>query len=234
MATTNDSWYNSSAATSTAGNYIDWMQTSATTTATGSNFPTTYTQYAYTVPYYRPWHTQVQQPDPYTQYAYTVPYYRPWHTQIQQQQPDHETIRRNEAMRRRRQPLDRWQDWNDKRVNERIRKEESEASEIAKRLLLEYLDEKNKKNFAEKKPIEIESGIHQGVKYQIPNQDDKIKAWKGDKIISELCLLVKPPEWIPDEDKILAKLLYLRNDEATALRTANHFNIKESLLQGLS
>ena len=98
---------------------------------------------------------------------------------------------------------------------------------------MEYLDERNRKNFSEQKPIEIESGIHQGVKYHIPF-DGKVKALKDDKVVSELCLLVKAPEWIPDEDKILAKLLYLQGDEAHALRTANHFNMKENLLEGFN
>jgi len=127
-------------------------------------------------------------------------------------QPDPEAVRRRELQK----------------------KEDDEASEQAKRLLLEYLDEKNRKNFAEEKPLEVESGIHSGVKYHIPHYGGRIKAWKRDKIVSELCLQVRAPEWIPHEDRLLAKLLYLRSDEATALRTANHFNIKENLLEGLS
>ena len=141
--------------------------------------------------------------------------------------PDPEVVRRHE-------PLEQWREHNRKRISERQKKEEIEASHFARRLLLEYLDEKNRKNFTDEKPIEVESGIHHGVKYHIPNYGGRIKAQRGDKVVSEMCLQVKADEWIPDEDKILTKLLYLRNDEATALRTANHSNIKENLLQGLS
>jgi len=141
--------------------------------------------------------------------------------------PDPEVVRRTE-------PLEQWREHNRKRISERQKKEEIEASHFARRLLLEYLDEKNRKNFTDEKPIEVESGIHHGVKYHIPNYGGRIKAQRGDKVVSEMCLQVKADEWIPDEDKILTKLLYLRNDEATALRTANHSNIKENLLQGLS
>lgn len=148
--------------------------------------------------------------------------------------PDKETVRCHEEMRRRMEPLEQWRKAMRNRVNERQKKEEAEASELAKRLLFEYLDENNRNNFTEKKPLEVESGIHPGVKYQIPYYDGRIKAQRGDKVVSELCLQVKAPEWIPREDTLLAKLLYLRSDEATALRTANHFYIKENLLGELS
>lgn len=148
--------------------------------------------------------------------------------------PDPEAIRRHEIQERRRE-LERWRDAALSKLKERQqKKEDAEASECAKRLLFEYLDEKNRKNLEEEKPLEVESGIHQGIKYQIPYYDGRIKACRGDNVVSELCLQVRAPEWIPREDKLLAKLLYLRNDEVQALRTANHFEIKENLLEGLN
>jgi hypothetical protein len=199
LATANNPWYTSSA-TTTAGSYLDWMQTTATTTGNGYQLQTNY-------------------------YSYQ---------EIPILPPDPEAIRRHELQVQRREPLERWREAALIKLRRRQKQEEAEASECARRLLLEYLDEKNRKNLAEEKPIEVESGIHHGLKYQIPHYEGRIKAWRNDKVVSELCLQVRAPEWIPREDKILAKLLYLRSDEAQALRTANHSNIKENLLEGLS
>lgn len=202
--------------TNSTGSYPSYYNSAATTTGDYTNWLGTGTtsivsnQFSYAQKY---WYQ-----------TYTVP----------MPQPDPEVIRRHEEKLRRRQPLDRWFEQNEKRISERKKIEEAEASQLARRLLFEYLDEKNRNNFADEKPLEIESGIHQGVRYQIPHHDGRIKAWRGDKVVSELCLIVKAPEWIPHEDKLLTKLLYLRNDEALALRTANHFNQNENLLQGLS
>ncbi|MFH0904491.1 MAG: hypothetical protein V1854_04805 [Methanobacteriota archaeon] len=165
--------------------------------------------------------------------TYTIPRWMQTYT-VPMPQPDPEVVRRHELQERRREPLEQWRENTRKIISERQKKEECEASQLAKRLLLEYLDENNRKNFADEKPLEVESGIHPGVKYQIPYYDGRIKAQRGDKVVSELCLQVKAPEWIPHEDKLLAKMLYLRSDEATALRTANHSYIKENLLEGLS
>ena len=148
--------------------------------------------------------------------------------------PDPEAIRRHELQERRREPLERWRGVSLIKLRERQKQEEADASECARRLLMEYLDEKNRKNLTEEKPLEVESGIHRGLKYQIPYYDGRIKACKGDNIVSELCLQVRAPEWLPREDKLLAKLLYLQGDEVHALRTANHFNMKENLLEGLN
>lgn len=193
-----------SSATTTAGDYFDWMGTATTaTTTTGGTYYNTVLRLG-------------------TVYVCIMP------------QPDPEVMRRHELQERRREPLEQWRENTRKIISERQKKEEVEASQLAKRLLLEYLDEKNRKNFEAEKPLEVESGIHAGIKYQIPHHDGRIKAWKGDKVVSELCLQVRAPEWIPHEDKLLAKLLYLRCDEAAALRTANHFNQKENLLRGLN
>ncbi len=202
MITSNSSclkeiWY-TPAATTVAGDYVDWMQTA--TTGTGYPLQTNY----------------------YTYQEIPIPPLDP------------EAVRRHELQEQRREPLERWRKAALTKLRERQKQEEAEASECARRLLMEYLDEKNRKNLTEEKPLEVESGIHQGIKYQIPYYDGRIKACKGDNVVSELCLQVRAPEWLPREDKLLAKLLYLQNDEAQALKTANHFEIKENLLEGLN
>lgn len=114
-------------------------------------------------------------------------------------------------------------------------KEEVEAAERAKTLLLEYLDEENKQKFLDKKHLEISSKLFNDVKYHIPlSKLGRIKAWKENKVISELCLLVKETEWLPEEDVVLTKLLHVMNDERNMLKTAHHFNTKENLLAGLN
>lgn len=113
-------------------------------------------------------------------------------------------------------------------------KAEADAKEKAKNLLLEYLDDDNKQRFLANKPLEIVSNIFENIKYQIPiSKIGRIKAWKENKIISELCILVKEGEPLPLEDVILTKLLYVINDEENVLRTANHSNVQENLLSGL-
>lgn len=114
-------------------------------------------------------------------------------------------------------------------------KEETEAAERAKNLLLEYLDEDNKQKFLDKKHLEIASKLFKNVRYNIPlSKLGRIKAWKDDNVITELCLVVKEVEQLPTEDVVLTKLLHVMNDEANMLRTANHSNVKENLLTGLN
>lgn len=114
-------------------------------------------------------------------------------------------------------------------------KEETDATERAKTLLLEYLDEENKQKFLDKKHLEISSKLFGGVKYHIPlSKLGRIKAWKENKVITELCLLVKEVEQLPIEDVVLTKLLHVMNDETNMLKTANHSNVKENLLAGLN
>ncbi len=117
---------------------------------------------------------------------------------------------------------------------EQIREEEK-ATERAKTLLLEYLDEENKQKFLDKKHLEVASKLFKDVKYHIPlSKLGRIKAWKEDKVITELCLLVKETEQLPTEDIVLTKLLYVNNDEKNMLKTANHSNVKENLLAELN
>jgi hypothetical protein len=194
--TAGDSWCTSSSGTAATGNYIDWMQTTATTSGSGNAYQLQTNYYTY--------------------------------QEIPIPPLDPEAVRRHELREWRREPLERWREVTLTKLRGRQMQEEAEASECARRLLMEYLDEKNRKNFIEQKPLEVESEIHHGLKYHIP-YDGRIKARRGDKVVSELCLQVRAPEWMPHEDKLLAKFLYLQSDEALALRTANHFEIKENL-----
>lgn len=114
-------------------------------------------------------------------------------------------------------------------------KEEAEATERAKTMLLEYLDDDNKQKFLDKKHLEISSKLFSGIKYHIPlSKLGRIKTWKDNIVITELCLLVKEVEQLPTEDVLLTKLLHVMNDEVNMLKTANHFNVKENLLAGLN
>ena len=114
-------------------------------------------------------------------------------------------------------------------------KEEAEATERAKNLLLEYLDDDNKQKFLDKKHLEITSKLFKDVKYHIPlSKLGRIKARKDNNVITELCLLVKEVEQLPTEDIVLTKLLHVMNDEMNMLKTASHSNIKENLLSELN
>ena len=114
-------------------------------------------------------------------------------------------------------------------------KEEAESIERAKNLLLEYLDADNKQKFLDKKHLEIASKLFKDVRYHIPlSKLGRIKAWKDNRVITELCLLVNEVEELPTEDVVLTKLLHVMNDEANVLKTANHSNVKENLLAGLN
>ena len=114
-------------------------------------------------------------------------------------------------------------------------KDEIEATERAKNLLLEYLDEDNKQKFLDNKHLEIESKLFKDVRYHIPlSKLGRIKAWKDNNVVTELCLLVKEVEQLPTEDIVLTKLLHVMNDEVNMLKTANHSNVKENLLAELN
>lgn len=113
-------------------------------------------------------------------------------------------------------------------------KEEAGATERAKILLLEYLDDDNKQKFYDKKHLEISSKLFGGVKYHVPlSKLGRIKAWKDNKIITELCLSVKEDEQLPTEDVVLTKFLHVLHDEKNMLKVANHSNVQENLLTGL-
>ena len=173
------SFWDSSATGTTAGDYTNWTQTTATDTG---------------------YYNRALQLNEIIQHYERGP----------MPHPEPEVVRLHELQEQRREPLERWRKVTRDRIGDRQKKEEAEASELAKRLLLEYLDEKNRKNFIEEKSLEVESGIHSGVKYHIPYHEGRIKAWKGDKVVSELCLQVRAPEWIPREDKILPPATFPR------------------------
>lgn len=113
------------------------------------------------------------------------------------------------------------------------RKAREEAREKAKILLLECLDNENKKRYLDEKPLEVASGLFGDIRYHIPISHGRIKALKEGNIVSELCLLVKHSE-LPLEDVLLTKLLYTLYDEKNMIKTANHSNIKENLLARLN
>lgn len=149
--------------------------------------------------------------------ATTIPSWLTYYLERRELQPESDSERRERDLR-------------EKKEAER----KKEAIDRAKDLLLEYLDSENRQRYLDKKPVEVESKLFSGVKYHIPISYDRVKAWKQDRVISELCLRIKAPEPLPLEDIVLAKLLLLENDEADVLRTANHFNVQENLLAGLS
>ena len=212
ILTNTDSTYTNS--TTTANDYFsDWTR-SFTTAATHSEMLSTGTTY---VPY-----------APYEQ-TYTVPYdnlytgrQETYYSRVQELYHPQESL------------LPEPQQQIPQKSPEQI-KEAADATERAKTLLLEYLDEENKQKFLDKKHLEIASKLFGGVKYHIPlSKLGRIKAWKENRIITELCLLVKEVEELPEEDVVLTKLLYVMNDETNMLKTANHSNVKENMLVGLN
>lgn len=115
------------------------------------------------------------------------------------------------------------------------KKAEIEAKERAKTLLLEYLDNENRQRLLDNKPLEITSKLFKNIKYHIPiSKIGKIEAFKENKVVTRLCLIVKEPETLPVEDVVLTKLLHTLNDEGNMLKTANHSSVEEDLLVGLN
>ena len=162
-------------------------------------------------------------PNPYHG-TYTVPYQTPFIVQETYYDQNHQEHLHQEPVRPQ----------TPQKSPEQI-KEEVEATERAKSLLLEYLDEENKQKFLDKKHLEIGSKLFKDIKYHIPlSKLGRIKAWKDNRVITELCLLVKETEQLPIEDVVLTKLLHVMNDETNMLKTANHSNVKENLLSGLN
>lgn len=199
-----DSTYPNSA-TTVNGYYSDWTSPSTTADNTG----TTYLPYVqtYTVPYD---FLYIGRQESY--YSRVQEQYH--HQENRPQEPVHQQVPQKSP--------------------EQI-KEEAQATERAKMLLLEYLDEDNKQKFYDKKHLEVSSKLFDGVKYHIPlSKLGRIKARKENKVITELCLVVKDVEQLPMEDVVLAKLLYMLHDEKNMLRTANHSNVHENLLAGLN
>lgn len=119
-------------------------------------------------------------------------------------------------------------------VAKKALKDTLEAEEKARLLLLECLDHENKQRLLNRKPLEVSSRLFGDIKYQIPISNGRIKAWKEDKIVTELCLTVRESGCLPTDDVVLTKLLHVLHDEENMLRTANHFDIKENLLARLS
>lgn len=119
-------------------------------------------------------------------------------------------------------------------IAKKAREESIEAERKARLLLLEYLDPENRQRLLEKKPLEIPSRLFEDIKYHIPISNGRIKAWKENKVVTELCLAVRESGCLPTDDIVLTKLLHVLHDEENMLRTANHFDKKENLLTRLS
>lgn len=119
-------------------------------------------------------------------------------------------------------------------ITKKAKEKADNAAKKARELLLEYLDNENRRRLIDKKPLEIPSRLFGDVIYQIPTQYGRIKALKENKVITELCLSVKEVEPLPTDDVVLTKLLHVMHDEENMLKTANHSNRQENLLARLS
>jgi hypothetical protein len=86
----------------------------------------------------------------------------------------------------------------------------------------------------DKKPLEVSSRLFGDIKYHIPISNGRIKAWKENNVVTELCLSVRESGCLPTDDIVLTKLLHVLYDEENMLRTANHFDTKENLLARLN
>jgi hypothetical protein len=123
------------------------------------------------------------------------------------------------------------------KAEETARKAKADAEEAARKarlLLIEHLDQENIKRLINKEPLEIPSRLFGDIKYHIPISNSRIKAQKDNKVVTELCLIVKESGQLPIDDIILTKLLHILHDEENVLRTANHFNTHENLLTRLN
>lgn len=116
----------------------------------------------------------------------------------------------------------------------KAKEEAEEAARKARLLLAEYLDNENMQRLLGGRPLEIPSRLFGDIKYHIPISNDRIKAWKENKVVTELCLAVKGSGYLPTDDIVLTKLLHVLHDEENMLRTANHFNKYENLLTRLN
>lgn len=203
ILTNTDGIYTNSIGTTATDYFEDWLRSSTTTA--------TFTTY-----------------NPYTQ-AYTIPYDYTGREGIHFQRGQEQHRCQEEHQRQEEHhsiPRQHLQQKSPEQI-----KEEKNAIERAKTLLLENLDEDNRKKFLDKKNLEISSKLFDEIKYQVPlSKFGRIKAWKENRIITELCLVVEESEQLPTEDVILAKLLHILHDEKNMLETANHSNVKEDLL----
>lgn len=152
--------------------------------------------------------------------AYDFPYVRS--VKIPEKPTEQELLRRREERAKAEE------------LAKKAREESAKAEEKARILLLEYLDNENRQRLLDRKPLEIPSGLFGDIKYHIPISNGRIKAWKENKVVTELCLAVGESGCLPTDDIVLTKLLHVLHDEENMLRTANHFVTKESLLTRLN
>lgn len=121
-------------------------------------------------------------------------------------------------------------------ISDRREKEKQErqlASEQARNLLLEFLDEENKQRLFDKRNLEILSKLFPDITYIVSTSEknEMVKAinkQRGDIEVDRLCLIVSEIDedgeynWLPIEDVILSIVLYLLNAEEDFLRIAHH------------
>jgi len=195
-----------------------WYRNSTTATSTGyNNWSHIYVQtdiVSSSVPYY----------GTYTGTGYNIPYMYPY-TQVEktpEKPSEQELLRRREERSKAEEAA------------KKTREDAAEAEGKARLLLLEYLDNENRQRLLDKKPLEVSSRLFGDIKYDIPISNGRIKAWKENNVVTELCLSVRESGCLPNDDIVLTKLLHVLHDEENMLRTANHFDVKENLLARLN
>lgn len=141
---------------------------------------------------------------------------------IQPVQPTPERIREQEEAQRLRDEVNRIEYL--KREIER-----KEAKRKARSLLLNSLDPMNKWRILKgEQEVHVESQIFDGITYKIPFSG-RIRACRGEAVVSELCLNVDTIENLPNDDVVLTKFLHMLNDERNAVGIAAHSCQRENL-----
>jgi len=156
--------------------------------------------------------------------AYNIPYIYPYaqSEKTQEKPSEQELLRRREERSK------------TEAAAKKTREDFAEAEGKARLLLLEYIDNENRQRLLDKKPLEVSSRLFGDIKYDIPISNGRIKAWKENNVVTELCLSVRESGCLPTDDIVLTKLLHVLHDEENMLRTANHFDVKENLLARLN
>lgn len=203
-STGNGQYYNQYSSTGTYSNY-DYFDRFSTTDATSTCTP----------------YTQTYAGAPYIQTRTSIPYSQTY-TGIYQRPSEQESLRQKEERLK------------EEEAAKKAKAEAEEAARKARLLLTEYLDRENMQRLLNKEPLEVPSRLFGDIKYHIPISNDRIKAWKENKVVTELCLAVKGSGYLPTDDIVLTKLLHILHDEENMLRTANHFNKQENLLARLN
>jgi hypothetical protein len=209
-------YYTTSYDTGTCGDYFNdrLYQNSTTTTSTGCN------KWSYLHEISGTTSASTLYNRPHTGTAYNVSYLQ---NQLVSDKPSEQELLKRRVERIKAEE-----------IANKAREDADIAAKKARLLLLEYLGNENSKRLLDRDPLEIPSKLFNDIKYHIPVSNGRIKAWKENKVVTELCLSVGESWHLPTDDIVLTKLLYVLHDEENMLRTANHSNIKENLLARLS